>query len=163
MGNEVPSDAMLCRFIRDGEWSETEKRPKTDLFTEPAWSVWHADMLAHHSVDLDQLRIGALAGSGKLLLTAGDYRRFAANAERERGGVRLPLRIAWRTGDDHVREAWKQWAYAHVEIDITVPINGTVRAVLVLFRRFLTVEAKERARRLVPPDKFVEPGVSTRE
>ena len=154
---EVPGDALLCRFIRDSEWSEAKGRPKGDLFAQPVWSAWNVDMLKQRSVDLDELRIGALAGSGRLLLTAADYRHFAEEASKLRDGVKLPLRIVERTDDDNVREMWRQWAYAHVDIEITNTTAPNIRPVWIQFRNLLMTKTRERAREVTPPDKFAVP------
>lgn len=151
MSGEVPPDALLCRFIRETDWSEPTGRPKADLFKRPAWSVWDVGLLSQQQVSNIDLRLGDLEGAGQLYYTANDYLEFAEEAVRMKGPG-LSLRIVRRTDNTNVDERWQRWAYAHVEVDTTD--GPPARDPLTQFRRILTVESVNRAKKMVPPDKF---------
>ena len=151
MPGDVPADTLLCRFIRETDWSESAGRPKADLFKQPAWSVWDVGLLSRQQVSNIDLRLDSFESAGQLYFTAGDYLAFAQEAVRLRGPG-LSLKVVRRTGDTYVPEMWQRWAYAHVEVDTTD--GPPERDPLTQFRRILTVEAAERARKMVPPDKY---------
>ena len=151
MPNDVPPDAMLCRFIRETDWSESKGRPKADLFKQPAWSVWDVSLLTRNQTSNNELRLGEFESAGQLYFTAGDYLKFAQEAVQLRGPG-LSLQIIRRPDDTHVPDLWRRWAYAHVEVDTTATPK---KSVLTLFRRILTVEATKRARKMIAPDKCV--------
>jgi hypothetical protein len=150
MPNDVPPDAMLCRFIRETDWSESAGRPKADLFKQPVWSVWDVNLLTRNQTPNNELRLGEFKSAGQLYFTAGDYLNFAREAVQSRVPG-LSLKIVRRPDDTHVPDLWRRWAYAHVEVDTT---STPEKSVLTLFRRILTVEAAKRARKMIPPDKF---------
>ena len=151
----VPPEDMLCRFIPDHEksWSKTQKRPRPPAFKENGGlSVWHIELLRQDGVEPGELRIGALSGYGEAHHTAGDYLETAREAA-DCQGVPLSTVVEWRTEDRYVKPDWREWAYAHVQVEHTLGPNYDVaklEAVLVLFRQQLS----KNARHTEPPDRY---------
>ena len=141
----VPSGDTVCRFIRPGRknWSARDNRPKPPTFKQDGISLWHLERLRQNSVSLDDLRIGSLSGAGQAHHTVEDYFRLARRASDEAGSP-LSISVEWRTEPEHVAEEWRQWSYAHVQVEI-LDGSDSVRA---HFRRLLA----SNARRVVPPD-----------
>ena len=73
----VPPDDLLCRFIRPGDWSRRENRPRPGAFKQPALSVWHIERLRAQGAAPEDLRLEHLRGCGQAHHTAADYRILA--------------------------------------------------------------------------------------
>ena len=146
---------MLCRFIRghDQHWSKNQNRPRPPAFKENGGlSVWHIGSLGQHGVKPGQLRMGALAGHGQAHHTAGDYVETARKAAKQQG-VPVSTVVEWRTEDRYVKPDWREWAYAHVQVEHTLGPDYDVaklEAALVLFRQQLS----KNARHTKPPDRY---------
>ena len=151
----VPSDDIVCRFIRpEGKWSKTLKRPKPDAFsdgkTQKGVSLWHRDRLHQRSVALEQLRLGGLKGSGQIHYSVSDYYEFAEEASIAKKHP-LPIRLEWRTAKNQVPDQWWQWRHAHAEVLLP---DDPDRSTLQHFRHLLSIYALERAKCIIPPDRF---------
>ncbi len=84
-----------------------------------------------------------MAGYGQAHHTVGDYETLAEQAAL-RTGIPFQVRAEWRSEDQYVDEPWRNWAYAHVQIEaLEGPANF-----LAEFRRLLAAYA----RLVVPPD-----------
>ena len=139
----VPPDDMLCRFIRPRDWSSTLNRPKPGAFKQAGLSVWHQDRLRERGIPLSDLLIEHLAGHGQAHHTAGDYAELAQEAERLEGQP-FRVRVEWRPEDEYVAEPWRQWNYAHVQVETEAgPPNFLAR-----YCRLLTLGARV----VIPPD-----------
>ena len=110
----LPPEDTVCRFIRDGEWSKREGRPRPGAFKQPGLSIWHSDRLQANGARLEDLQFGSLQGSGQALLTLEQILEAARCAERKKEGM-LRVAVEWRP--DTVGEAWRQWSYAHAEME----------------------------------------------
>lgn len=145
----VPESDMICRFIRNSKsyWSMTENRPKAKAFLENSLSLWHLDRLLEHNVSVADLRLGELADSGQAHHTAGDYLQFAREVEKQTGEP-FEVEVEWRPEDEYVAESWRQWRYAHVQVEIA---KGPPKFPP-LFRRLLAIHA----RNTTPPDNFID-------
>ena len=144
----VPSGEPLCRFVqaRTKDWSTELNRPKPNAFRDDQGmiSVWNVRLLSEYRVPIERLQTGSFSGSGQARLTSEDYFQAAHEVE-EASGVSLDVRVEWRPEDQYVKEEWRQWAYAHVQVE-----HPTDSSVLNLFRRILTT----KSRCTVPPDRF---------
>ena len=114
----VPEDDILCRFIRPRDWSRILNRPKPAAFKQAALSVWHEARLRERNVLLTDLLIEHLAGFGQAHHTAGDYHDCAREAAR-RDGEPFQVQVEWRPEDQYVAEPWREWNYAHVQVEAT--------------------------------------------
>ena len=110
----LPPEDIVCRFVRDVDWSKREGRPRPGAFKQHGLSVWHPGRLQVHGVRLAYLQIGSLQGSGQALLTVEQILEAARCAERKKGGM-LRVAVDWRP--DTVGEPWQQWSYAHAEVE----------------------------------------------
>ena len=144
----VPEDDIVCRFVREQDWNTRDNKPKSGAFKQPCLSVWHVGRLQARNVQVEDLRLKHLEGVGQAHHTAGDYLRLAIEvAECE--GTEFQVRVEWRTEDKYVEETWRPWRYAHVQVEaLEGPGNFPLE-----FRRRLAINA----RKLVPPDKFLNP------
>lgn len=111
----LPLEDTVCRFVRRGEWSEREGRPRPGAFKQPELSFWHPGRLEANGVRLEALQFDSLRGSGQALLTVEQIHEAARGAEQKRGGV-LRVVLEWRP--ETVGDAWRQWSYAHAEMEI---------------------------------------------
>lgn len=146
----VPSDDMLCRFIPgDGNrWSAQYNRPRPPAFKgNNGISVWHIESLLENNTQPEDIRIEGLRGHGQAHHTAGDYLEKAQEAER-RKGIPLDTLVEWRPEDRYVSIAWRQWSYAHVQVECSADENA--ESVRVLFRQLLS----KSARHIVAPDRY---------
>ena len=140
----VPEDDILCRFIRPGDWSKRDNRPKPGAFKQAELSVWHRDRLLSRQVRLEDLRIGHLSGCGQAHHTVADYLLFARKAAQlERTPFRV--QVEWRPEDQYVDKPWQPWRDAHVQVEA---VEGPDKF-LVEFRRQLAL----KSRYSVPPDQ----------
>ena len=95
------------------------------------------DWLYERGVALDGLRIEHLVGYGQAHHTAGDYHRLARQVE-EKDGAPFRVRVAWRPDDEFVAEPWRQWRYAHIQVETVVgPPQFTVQ-----FRNLLALNTR---------------------
>ena len=133
----VPHDDLLCRFVRPEDWSTREARPRPGAFKQPRLSVWHCNKLHRRGVQLDELRIEHLGGYGQAHHSAGDYVAYARQSS-------LEVQVAWRPDDEYVAEPWRQWNYAHVQVEAT---SGPEQF-SPLYRRLLATSCRHS----VPPD-----------
>lgn len=133
----VPADDIVCRFIRPKEWNRRDNRPKQSAFRGPGLSVWHQERLRQSGVPLENLRIEHLAGYGQAHHTAGDYADFASEAAQA-NDVPFQVQVEWRPDDEFVSAPWRQWQYAHVQVEaITGPAHF-----LLEFRRLLSLKMR---------------------
>ena len=98
------------------------------------------------NVSVADLRLEELADSGQAHHTAGDYLQFAREVEKQTGEP-FEVEVAWRPDDEYVAESWRQWRYAHVQVEIT---KGPPKFPP-LFRRLLAIHT----RNTTPPDNFI--------
>ena len=141
---QVPSGDTLCRFIRPKDWSKTESRPRPSAFKQDGLSVWHKENLLARNVHLEDLRIEHLAGYGQAHYTAGDFVQLARDASKT---TKLPLlvQVVWRPEDEYVTEHWRQWNYAHVQVESLEEDTTALR----VYRQKLSLNARLG----VPPDE----------
>ena len=104
----VPVDDSVCRFIRKTGSSTELDKPKARAFKQNSMSVWHEDRLKAQGATLDDLRIGELAGTGRLSLTVGDYLDIARNVSI-RTKETFQIQVEWRPEDQYVKGPWRQW------------------------------------------------------
>ena len=145
---QVPSEDMLCRFIPgdSNRWSIPNKRPRPPAFKDDrGLSVWNVRSLEKHGVDPAELLIDALREHGQAHHTAGDYRQTAQVASK-RFGVSFRISVEWQSGDRFVKPAWRQWAYAHVDVD--TDCTAERESACVYFRQHLS----KIARKIVEPN-----------
>lgn len=147
----VPDDVIICRLIRPDRdyWSVREQRPKASVFKDNrgGLSVWDVALLEQHSASIADLLIDDLSGYGQSHHTAGDYRQFADDAAAD-AGYSLQVAVERRTGDEFVVESWREWSYAHIQVE-TSASSDTERekAALSEFRRLLAFNV----RFVIPP------------
>lgn len=139
----VPEDDILCRFIRPKDWSRILNRPKPGAFKQAALSVWHQTRLHERGASLTDLLIENLTGFGQAHHTAGDYKTCAREAEK-REGEPFQVQVEWRSENQYVAEPWREWSYAHVQVEATKGPDQFLPE----FRRVLA----ERSRVVIPPD-----------
>lgn len=144
----VPEDDILCRFVREKDWSAKENRPRPSAFRETGLSLWHVGRLLEHNVQVEDLRLKHLEGVGQAHHTAGQYIKFALEVAQETNKP-FPVSVEWRPEDEHVTEPWRKWRYAHVQVEVADESKNFDT----LFRQKLA----QNARKLVPPDKFLNP------
>lgn len=133
----VPSDDVVCRFVRPSDWSRILNRPKPGAFKQVGLSVWHPDRLEERDATLGDLRIEHLVGCGQAHHTVGDYHRFARKVE-EKDGAPFRVQAEWRPDDAFVAEPWRRWRYAHIQVETIVgPPQFTPR-----FRNLLAVNTR---------------------
>ena len=140
----VPTDDVLCRFVRPRDWSWRENRPKPSAFKQANLSVWHKGRLCAKAVSLNELRIEHLAECGQAHYRSGDFVEAAAKASQLEE-VEFQVHVEWRPEDCYVAVPWRQWAYAHVQVETLLG----PRNFLVEFRRQLCLNAQMT----VPPDR----------
>ena len=110
----VPKEDIVCRFIRRGEWSKRENRPRPGAFKQVGLSVWHRERLQSTGATLKDLQFNSLEGSGTALLTVNQFVEAAETAEQVRAG-KLIVDVEWCP--ETVDEARRQWKYAHAEVE----------------------------------------------
>ena len=139
----VPSGDIVCRFISPMHWSARENGPREGAFKQANLSVWHQDRLRRRNAALGDLLIENLAGYGQAHHQAGDYTELAREVS-DKSGVPFQVRIEWRPNDECVEPPWRQWRYAHVQVETVVGPDQFLRR----FRKLLTVSS----RLVIPPD-----------
>lgn len=141
----VPDAVVLCRFIRPhrDHWSVRDQRLKPGAFKDNrgGLSVWDVALLEQHSASIADLLIDALSGYGQAHHTAGDYRQFADDAAAD-AGYPMQAAVERRTGGEFVAEPWREWSYAHIQVE-TSASGDTEREkdALSEFRRLLALNA----------------------
>ena len=80
-------------------------------------SVWHEGRLTECGVTLEELQLESLEDSGRAFHTVADYLELADEVE-QKTGKSCELRIEWRSEDCNVLEHWRQWRYAHVQVEM---------------------------------------------
>lgn len=143
---QVPEADLVCRFLRPKrDWSEEEQRPKPGAFKDPALSVWHPARLQAAGDRLEDLQFESLERTGQAHYSAGDFCRTVQEVvtEAEQCGETGHLDVAVEWSPDTVFEAWKRWAYAHIE----VRTDTDCKALWARFRRALCF----RPREVIPP------------
>lgn len=139
----IPDDDVLCRFVRERDWSYAENRPRPGAFKQPNLSVWHLRRLDEQGVSPAELQIAHLAGSGQAHHTAGDYTRLARQVAQFQG-LPFQVQVEWRPEDESVAQPWRQWNYAHIQVEA---IEGPSD-----FLRDFRNELARRCRHQVPPN-----------
>ena len=86
---------------------------------------------------LEDLRIENLAGYGQAHYTSDDFVQLANYASKT---TKRPLSVlvVWRPEDEYVTEPWRQWNYAHVQVE-TVKEDTTA---LRVYRQQLSLNAR---------------------
>ena len=112
----VPREDVVCRFIREGDWSKAEERPKASGFKQNGLSLWHLERLRSCNAQLEDLQFDSLEGSGQALLTVDQIFDAARMAGQKTTGT-LHIAVEWRP--ETVEEAWNQWREAHIEVEAT--------------------------------------------
>ena len=137
----IPVGDSVCRFIRKTDWSTKFNKPKAKAFKQNAMSVWHEDRLKARGSTLDNLQFGELAGSGQLSLTVGDYLDIAHKVSI-RTKETFQIQVEWRTEDQYVAEAWRQWRDAHAQVEtVETPPPKFFPAA---FRELLIIQAQRK-------------------
>ena len=139
----VPPDDMVCRFISPMHWSRRENQPREGAFKQEGLSVWHQDKLHDHGVALEDLRIENLVGYGQAHRQAGDYTELARQVS-ENAGEPFQVQVEWRPEDEYVDPPWRQWRYAHVQVEAIAGPSQFLRR----FRKLLTANSRV----VIPPD-----------
>ena len=137
----VPKEDIVCRFIRPGEWSKRENRPRPGAFKQVGLSVWHRERIQSMGATLEDLQFGSLEGSGTALLTVSQIFEAAETAERKRSG-KLRVDVEWNP--ETVDKAWRQWKDAHAEVE-TCPSGESLEhagGLMSAFRMELCLKAK---------------------
>ena len=140
----VPNSDIVCRFIKPDRntWNSNLNQPKQRAFKKAGLSVWHQERLRANGVNLQDLLIEGLVGYGQAHHTAGDYLKFALQAAQSEN-VCFQVQVEWRADDQYVNPAWRQWSYAHVQVEATKgPPDFPLE-----FRRLLAANARS----VVPP------------
>ena len=148
----VPNDETVCHFIRPSDWSEPLKRPKAKSFKQKDLSVWHEGRLADQGATLDTLRFGEFTGAGKLRLTADDYLNIATKVALKTGST-FELRLEWRPEDEFVGPEFRQWRYAHVQVEMLDP---SMKHFPSEFRELVGIMGMRKKGSVVPPDLYAQ-------
>lgn len=143
---------MVCRFIRPRDWSPDHQRPRASAFKDNkgAISVWHLERLQNQFVPIGDLLIGHLAGSGQAHHQAGDYTDLATHAAEQKDQP-LQAQVQWRPEDEHVTPPWRQWSYAHAQVETNATQDNN--EVMKEFRRLLAMECRTK----IAPDGSIPP------
>ena len=139
----VPLDDTLCRFVRPQDWSKRDNRPKAGAFKQAALSAWNVESLQAQSVRVEDLQVEHLVGSGQAHHRVSDYMELARRAS-EVENVPFSVQVEWRPEDEYVSEPWREWRYAHVQVEA---VEGPEQF-LGEFRRILA----QNSRYLAPPE-----------
>lgn len=133
----VPLEDSVCRFIRPRDWSASENRPRPSAFSQPDLSLWNERRLIEDGVAIDDLQIDIFEGCGQAYHAVADYFRFASQVE-EMTGEPCKIRVEWRVGDEYVREPWRLWRNAHVQVEM---VSGS-KALPSPLRRLLAMNTR---------------------
>ena len=133
----VPGSDIVCRFVRVQDWNFREGRPKTGAFKGADLSVWRVGKLRDNAVEPRALCIDTLDGAGEAHHMADDYLGYAQQASTEE--LSFTVQVKSRTGEKHVWEAWRQWGYAHAEVEASIDH----RDIPLKFRELLALNARE--------------------
>ena len=148
----VPLDHLLCRFIQgsSSHWNDNDGIPRVGAFKdkrEPSISVWNANLLAEKKVRIEQLLKDALKDYGRVYLTVQDCFDAALEAENVLSEP-FGIIVVPRTEDDYVAKGWREWAYAHVQIEYSG--DKRLNHVVQEFRRCLVRRVKDP----IPPVRY---------
>ena len=135
----VPEEDIVCRFVRSKDWSDSEQRPKPGAFKDVSLSVWHPACLQAHGARLEDLQFDSLARTGQAHYAAGDFSRTARKVEAEAVGESGKLDVTAEWSPETVVEAWKRWAFAHMEVRTEMDC----RKLWAAFRRALCTSARK--------------------
>ena len=143
----VPASDIVCRFINpDREtWNPRLNTPTQRAFKprrQEGLSVWHRKRLCERGIPLGNLLIENLVGYGQAHHTVGDYLALALQVAQDEN-EHFQVRVEWCPEDEYVRLPWRQWRYAHAEVEAIVGPADFLRE----FRRKLAANA----RCIVPP------------
>ena len=133
----VPPDDIVCRFINPDRktWNPNLNQPTQRAFKQAGLSVWHQGRLRRRDVALEELLVENLAGYGQAHHQVSDYLALALQVEQEEN-VPCQVRVEWRP--DEVTEPWRQWRYAHAQVESTEgPPDFPLE-----FRRLLSANAR---------------------
>ena len=125
-------------------WSRRENQPREGAFKQAGLSVWHQSRLREHNVALTDLRIENLSGYGQAHHRARDYTELAREVS-ENVGEPFQVQVEWRPEDEYVDSPWRQWRYAHVQVEAVVGPSQFLRR----FRKLLTANSRV----VIPPDQ----------
>ena len=134
---------MVCRSIRPMHWSRRENQPREGAFKQEGLSVWHNGRLLERDVRLEDLLIENLVGFGQAHHRAGDCTDLAREVS-EKSGEPFEVQVEWRPEDEYVEPPWRQWRYAHVQVEAIAGPAQFLRR----FRKLLTVNSRV----VIPPD-----------
>ena len=96
-----------------------------------------------------ELRLtGGLLIIGELSLTVGDYLDIASHVS-SRIGETFQVQVEWRTEDQYVAEAWRQWRDAHAQVEMVE--SPPPKLFPSAFRELLIIQA-QRKQAITPPD-----------
>lgn len=143
----VPVDDSVCRFIRKEDWSAILDKPKARSLKQRDMSVWHEDCLTQQGATLADLQIESLVGSGQLSLTVGEYLEIACRVS-DCIGQPFRVQVEWRPDDQFVKEPWRQWRDAHVQVEV---VGAFWKHFPPAFRDLLIITA-QRKQAIIPPD-----------
>jgi hypothetical protein len=152
----VPQDDMVCRFINPIHWSKREEGPREGAFRPPEGehlSVWHEGRLSATKVSIDDLKIEDLSGHGHVCHSTKTYLEVAENSSKPSKEAPKPtpieIQVEFRPEDADVDMPWREWNYAHCQVEATVgPMQLTRR-----FHRLMAAKSKKHA---TSPDKCAE-------
>ena len=150
----VPLENILCRFVPGNreKWSQENQRPRPRAFKENhGLSVWDVNLLKEQGVEISDLLIGSLKGHGQVHHSVKTYFEVAHVAEQALG-VRMIIAVERRSEEQYVMEGWRQWAYAHVQVEYSGDPMASTEAqesVCVYFRQQMTMNASLT----IPPEK----------
>ena len=113
----VPPDDVVCRFVRQQDWSKKFRRPKQKAFNQNNPSVWHCCRIQSSGYTLEDLQIEHLHASGQIHHKVRDYLLAADEVASETGHV-CDLRVIWRPEDAFVSGLWRRWNYAHAQVEM---------------------------------------------
>ena len=134
----VPPEDVVCRFIRQREWSESENRIKHSVFKQSGFSVWHKKRLNDNDVQLEDLRIDSLCGAGQIHFRVSDFTEIAIRISQRQESPSFEVRVEWRP--ECVPENFRKWNYAHVQVELS---DGS-KNFPIDFRKQLAEKCRER-------------------
>ena len=113
----VPSTHILCRFIRESEWSTETKMTKAKALKPKDMSVWHEGTLIAQKATLENLKFDSFKGAGQFTLTVQEYLDIAHGAASK---LKRPfeVQVEWRPEDQYVPEPWRPWREAHAQVEM---------------------------------------------
>ena len=115
-GKPVPSDEVLCRFIKPerGKWNADLGLPLQRAFKQDDLSVWSKDKLRDQDTEPADLLIDNLADHAQAYHRAQDYLDCAEQVAQEEG-VDCKVQVVWRP--EKVDPPWHLWKDAHAQVE----------------------------------------------